>query len=469
MRWGGVIAATMMLSLSCSAEGQTNSDAPASAASMGGQSTGASNRPSMNEDVDALTSQLVPAGNRLGLADAVALTIVRHPDIARALAALARGRADVAGARSVWLPSLSYQANLGPNMFSTQSDSGLNDNMQGPGVALNQLVWDFGRSRSQINAASAVKDQRGFELEATADQLAEKAALAYLDVIRAQRQVAEAKRQLDELQRLRRLIELRTTAGISDRSDLLLADVRLESARGDSIQVETSLTSAQAALANLTGVYPAQYDDPTSLLSRFQNRLDSPNFEAIPAVAAARENERAASARIGQAKAERLPRLGLQLGYNRNNYTYDSRNNAFTAMMTVSGDVFRAGTSHVIEAAEQDRKAARATTDSAILDLRGRMLTANATIKGGLQRIDVYGRQEQQAINTREVFIEEYKLGKRSLFDLLNAELEIYRAADARVIAETDVMRARVQLESVYGSLRPSLGLAVHIEQESRR
>jgi adhesin transport system outer membrane protein len=457
----GIAALAIMAGAQVSAQAQTaNSLSPEAMGSLAG--------PSMNEEADALARQLVPAGDRLGLADAVAITVARHPDIARALAALARGSADVAGARSVWMPSLSYQASLGPNMFSSKRGSGLNDNMPGPGVALNQLIWDFGRSRGQIHAASAVERQRGFELEATADQLAEKAALAYLDVIRAQMEVEEAQRQLGELRRLRELIRLRTTAGIADRSDLLLADVRIESALGDSIQAETALTSARAALANLTGIMPATYEDPAPLLAHFQSPAAPPDFKALPMVAAAMENERAASARIGQTKAERWPRLGLQLGYNRNNYTYDSHDNAFSAMVTVSGDLFRAGTSHMVEAAEQDRRAAQATRESAILDIRGRALAASEAIAGGLKRIEAYRRQEQQAISTREIFIEEYKLGKRSLFDLLNAELEIYRAASARVIAETDVMRARVQHETAYGSLRPSLGLAAHLEQETR-
>lgn len=423
--------------------------------------------PAMNAEMGALARQLVPTGDRLGIADAVAITVARHPDIARALAARARGSADVASARSVWLPSVSYQASLGPHMFSSRPGSGLNDNMQGPGVALNQLIWDFGRSGGQIRAASAIERQRDFELEATADQLAEKAALAYLDVVRAQMEVKEAQRQLVELHRLRTLIQLRTTAGISDRSDLLLADVRIESAAADSIQADTALTSARAALANLTGVMPATYDDPAPILAHFQPPASPPDFKSLPTVAAASESERAAAARIGQAKADRWPRLGLQLGYNRNNYTYDSRDNAFTAMVTVSGDMFRAGTSYMVEAAEQDRRAAQATKDSAILDIRGRALVAGETIVGGLKRIEAHRRQEQRAISTREIFIEEYKLGKRSLFDLLNAELEIYRAASARVIAESDVMRARVQRETVYGSLRPSLGLAAHLEQET--
>lgn len=409
-----------------------------------------------------------PADKSMGIADAVAITVARHPDIAQALAAQARARADLAGARSVWMPSVSYQASLGPNMFSSRPGSGLNDNMPGPGVALEQLVWDFGRSRGEIDAAAATGRQREFELEATADQLAETAALAFVDVIRAQTQVREADRQLAELRRLRELIRLRTTAGISDRSDLLLADVRIESAVGDAIQAETALVAAKAALTNLTGVMPAAYEDPVPILSRFQPPGTSPDYDELPAVAAAEEAAEAASARIGQARAERWPRLGLRLGYNRNNFTYDSRDNAFTALVTVSGDFFRAGTSHRVEAAEQDRRAAQAVRESVILDLRGRALSADAMVSGGLRRIQAYSQQEQQAISTREIFIEEYKLGKRSLFDLLNAELEIYRAASARGIAETDVMRAMIQREAIFGMLRSSLGLAARFEQESR-
>lgn len=192
-------------------------------------------------------------GSRIGLADAVGLTLARHPDLARARATLARGRADLGAARSLWTPQLSYQANLGPNMLSGKSGSGLNDNMAGPSLTLNQLAWDFGRTKGEIGYARSTEKQRRFELESAADQLAETGALAYLDVKRFELLELETAKHVQSLEHLQMLIQLRVDAGLSDRSDLLLADVRVESARGDQIQAGSSLTAAKVTLANLIG------------------------------------------------------------------------------------------------------------------------------------------------------------------------------------------------------------------------
>lgn len=405
------------------------------------------------------------AEGSIDIAGAVAMTLARHPEIARSNAALARGQADLGAARSAWTPQLSYQANLGPNMFSRSSGSGLNDNMAGPSLYLQQRVWDFGRAKGEIGYARSTEEQRRYELESVADQLAEQAALAFLEVKRFERLAQASIKQVEALEHLRRLIGLRVNAGISDKSDLMLANVRVDSARGDAILAESSLVTARAALANLTGTMPATYQDPSPQIARFGAANDEPDYGGLPAIAAADKAEQAAAARVGQAKAERYPQLGLQVGYTRNNYTYNERDNAFTALVTVTGDLYKRGTRYQVHAAEEDRRAARAARESVLLDARGRALTARQEIRGGALRMEAFDHQEKQAEEASRIFFEEYKLGKRTLTELLNTQLEIYRAASARVIAEYDVLAARVRFENVCGTLRPSLGLPARLTQ----
>lgn len=413
--------------------------------------------------VDEASGQLP---GQLDMATAVALTLARHPDVARANAALARGRADLGAARSVWTPQVAYQANLGPHMLSSTNSSGLNENMAGPTVYLEQQVWDFGRSKGQIGAARSTTNQRWYEREATADQLAEQSALAFLEVRRFELLAQAAQTQLGDLAHLRELIGMRVHAGISDKSDLMLADVRVESARGDSIQAQTSAAMARAVLANLIGAMPQQLADASALISRFEPADQEPDYDKLPTVAAAKEAADAASAKIGETKAERYPRLGLQLGYTRNNYTYNTRDNAVTALMTVSGSLYRRSDHYLVEAAEEDRRAAEAVHDSTVIEARGRALSAQQEIRAGNARIAAYALQEEQAKTASRIFLEEYKLGKRTLTELLNTQLEIYRAASSRIVAEHDIMEARVRFENLCGNLRPSLGLPAHLSEE---
>ncbi len=407
-----------------------------------------------------------PRIGRIDLADAVVRTLSRHPEIARANAALARGKADLGAARSVWMPQAGYQANLGPNMFSSRNNSALNQNMAGPSVFLQQQVWDFGRSKGEIGAARSTTRQRGYELESVADQLAEQSALAFLEVKRFELLSTAAANQVAELDHLRFLIGARVNAGVSDKSDLMLADVRVESARGEAIQAETAYTVAQSRLLNLIGALPQAYDDPKPLISRFETGDEEPDYERLPSVLATQEAEKAATSKIGQAKAERYPRLGLQMGYTRNNYTYNTRDTAFNAMVTVSGDLYRRSSRYLVEAAQEDRRAAEAVHDTTVLDARGKALSARQEIRAGQQRISAYSRQEEQAITASKIFFEEYKLGKRTLTELLNTQLEVYRAASARIGADYDVMSARVRFENLCGRLRPSLGLPARLLTE---
>ncbi|HEX7741085.1 MAG TPA: TolC family protein, partial [Sphingobium sp.] len=102
---------------------------------------------------------------------------------------------------------------------------------------------------------------------------------------------------------------------------------------------------------------------------------------------------------------------------------------------------------------------------SVLLDARGRALTARQEIRGGALRMEAFDHQEKQAEEASRIFFEEYKLGKRTLTELLNTQLEIYRAASARVVAEYDVLAARIRFENVCGTLRPSLGLPARLTE----
>lgn len=396
---------------------------------------------------------------RLDLTQAIVLTLRRHPDIAKASAQLARGRADLGTAKAAWAPQLSYQANLGPHMLSNDNTSNFNENVSGPTIYLQQQLYDFGRSKGEIDAARSTTRQRWYEREATADQLAAEAAQAFLEVKRYELLSVAADHQVGEVQRLRELIALRVNAGIADKSDLMLADVRTEGTRGDAIQARTSLAVTQAQLANLVGGTPVSYDDPAAAIAHLDSGADEPDYDALPSVAATHEAERAAVAKVGEVRAERWPKLGVQVGYTRNNYTYSSQNNALTAFVTVSGDFYKRSNHYLEDAAQDDRRAAEATKDAAVLDAQGQVRSAVQEIRAGQARIDAYVRQEQQAETATRIFIEEYKLGKRTLSDLLNTQLEVYRAASSRIVAEYDIMEARVKLAAVSGSLRDALGL----------
>jgi adhesin transport system outer membrane protein len=426
---------------------------------------------SVDRDPAVFDTLTRPSNASMSITDAVAMAVARHPDIAQALASVARSSADVDAARSVWQPALTYRSNLGPAMTMASSDWEMNKEPTGAGIALEQLVWDFGRSRSQVNAARATERQREYELAAAADQLAEETALAFLEVKRYELLEEETARHIESLERLRELIRLRSAAGLSDKSDLLLAGVRVESARAEAVQTQIASRSAALALANLTGLLPARYLDPTAVVARFADRQGEPDLDQLPLVAAADAAEIAANERISEVKAARMPRLGLQIGYDHYRYNgFDASvrsDNSLTALVTVTGDLYRAGTRHALRGAIEDRRAARALRDSVALDMRGRILAVREQIAGGEARIAAHRNQQEHALTTSRIFLEEYKLGKRSLSDLLSAELEIFRAAGARISAEYDVMRARIQHEAAYGSLRQSLGLAAQLVQES--
>ncbi len=384
-----------------------------------------------------------PRQSGIDLATTVSLALARHPEIGRASAEIARSGGDLQVAESAWYPKLGYTSSFGKSSATTASSA--DTASVHAGLEVNQLIYDFGRADSQIQAARAARAQRSAEFVDTEERVALTTSDAYLELARAQALLGASSRYLTALVNLRTTISIRADSGAANRADVHVAETRVQSAKAERIRSQTRFLTAQARLFQLTGAAITQVIPPAPMIARLIQMIEAAPASQGTGIAAAEQATDAARARLKIAQASYYPAIGARAAYTRP-FSNDATMATSTIGLTVTGDLFNGGNSAGrVLAATGDLSAAERSTSLARLTNTTEVAVARAEIAGARDRTGTHDRQLESARNARETSLAEYTIGKRTLTDVLNAEQEIFRAETDRTNADSDANLAIIR------------------------
>ncbi len=394
---------------------------------------------------------------QLSIKEAILRAFARNPKIAQAAAQIRVGKANLEEAESAWFPQISLQGNVGRS-HRTDSAGSLNSNAAG-GVNLKQLLYDFGKTGGSIDEQENLTEAYRYGLYDTLNQVGMQTLQAYLQVKRYQALAQAAQRNLDSLQSVQEMANLRSEAGLSTQSDVLQAQTRIAGMSASLEQYRAQTRSAQAALSVLTGVVSDNLPDLPEDLMRQNISLKSLPYEQNNAVRAAQAKQLAAEQRIRQAQAQHWPTVSVQAGRTR----YQNDNGDYwddEVQLVVDAPIYQGGAvSARVDAAEGDRASARADVEASKLDINQRAATAWADLTGAQQRQQAGEQQLNSAERARGVYRDEYRLSKRSLNDLLSIEQDVFQADTSSITARYDAWDAAVRYAGAVDNLLDMLGI----------
>lgn len=392
--------------------------------------------------------------DRIGLREAVGLAIARHPDVSRAQAIVAQSESEVAIAKSAWYPTLEY----GVNPQYNRDTGGQGAQEASASLGVNQLVYDFGRSRSQISVASATLEKERFLLADTIENIAYSTASTFIDLAASQETIAAADRQVNSLRETKDKIETRVKAGLSDASDLNQAEVAIQRAAAEALTARTEYDVAAGKLAEVAGVRPGRVQDltTTSVLLQGLNAAAPDAIEQTPAVLAAQAAANAAAANVKLAKAERFPSIGINAGKsistNRDFFTGEREQETWVGLR-LSGNVSLGGLhKHQISSAEAEQRAENQSLENQRLVTRTALGSAETEAAGAAARLQSYQSVIDLSRSLIDLYWQQYTLDKRPLTDVINAERDVYQSEVARINAVADGNRARIKATAAVGT-----------------
>jgi outer membrane protein TolC len=404
----------------------------------------------------------------------IALALQGSPD-ARASWAQARAQAAAFGAaRGEWFPEIIGDASATRvQTAATQGRSAVRQTVYEPSVSFTWLLLDLGGRSGAIRAAREGLLSADWTHNATLQNVVARTAGAYFDYAAAKALLTAQATSLREAELNLSAAEERRRVGVATIADVLQARTAAAQARLDLQSLEGNLLTTRGALAAATG-YPAtlDYDIDTTATSTpvlaLADQVDSLIGIALrdrPDLAALRADYDAARARIGIARAQRLPSLtaGGAAGLNyRSGQSGGSQSYSVTVGLRIplfNGFIWE----YTQQQAEAQAEVAKARADGAVQQVIFQVFQSYYTFRTATTRVGTADELLASATESAEAARGRYQGGVGSLLELLSAENALAAARAQRIQARLGWQASLVQLARDAGLLDLQGGSALRL------
>ncbi|RRV48209.1 TolC family outer membrane protein [Pseudomonas sp. p106] len=402
-------------------------------------------------------------GDRLGLAEAVLAAAQWHPSIAEAIGNLYKQGEGINVARAGYYPQVSGGIRTGYD-----SGYGGDRSSQALNLSLKQMLYDFGKGDSAVDAAHAAAARAQANILLVVDDLARDTAYAWIETRRYEQLMVIAREQIKGVGDIAGMARQRSDMGASTRSDVVQAESRVEGARATLEEYQAQYERWRSTLAALLGrvAPPALAEETPPELNQACKRPPQAD-DRLPAVLMALALRAQSKAELAQAKAEAYPTLSLQPQVNHYlDNDYDRDNNRLDRTqagiyLNLEVPIYQGGAiSARSRAAGHALTAADSAEDAARLQARRGLAEAMAQTSGLGRRLSSLKARQASIKEARMLYGRQYlDLGTRPLLDLLNAEQEIYQSRFELAGTRSDLLRLDVDCLYNTGALRMALGL----------
>jgi cobalt-zinc-cadmium efflux system outer membrane protein len=310
----------------------------------------------------------------------------------------------------------------------------------------------FGQRGARVRAADFGVARAETQVRLTVAETRRLAALEFVRLLAATEQLGARRTALADVERIRGLVAGRSESGMASRYDLARADAELALARLSAQKGASEVNEHAAALAALVDA-PGWQPRPVGALSELVASLalaDSPELTANPALRAAQAETEAAQARVEVAHRERFPVPSLQLGRTWTSGPFGAANFVGVASEIPILDTRRAQE----DRAAAEAGAARERERTTLAALRAELDKQRAALAA---RREALARFDESAAARPAAFLEmaesAYRLGRGSLFELLDARRTQLEATLARLELVSQIAEAQLELRALSGSL----------------
>jgi outer membrane protein len=268
---------------------------------------------------------IIKKGESLNLERCIEIALKRQPAIIAAVGTANASQSKIGEAKANYYPQVDWTSSASRTSVGTRTSFGFETrsvifNSYSTGVALNQNIFDFGKTASQVKIQKLNYDSSLSDIENVSDQIILNVKQTYYGVLQAKRNrdvSADTVKQFQQhLDQAKGFYEV----GTHPKFDVTKAEVDLSNAKLNLIKAENAVRIAVANLNNAMGVpdapeyevednlsfkkYEMTFDDAVS--KAYQNR---PDLKSIIAKKQAAENS------IELAKKDYYPVLTGNAGY----------------------------------------------------------------------------------------------------------------------------------------------------------
>jgi len=409
------------------------------------------------------TAAIAQNPGQFSLIDAINQAVRTSPTIKESAANRRATEAELRQTQGTLLPQIRLQALVGPerldrDIIPVPVGNGVWHNGREYSVVVRQVLFDGFSSINEIWRQAARVDAAALRVLERSELIALDATEAYIDVVRYMRLITLANENFGAHRRIFQNVKTRYDGGRASEGDLQQARERVSAVEAVVAEFKQNLDNARAKYRKVVGLEPFGLYFPGRLLGLPISKDESlaitlRNNPTIQAAAADREAARYGFHATGGAFVPNVSLEGKALrGYDTS--LYAGQRDELSGKVVVTWDIFRGGqdawkrvemSERMIEQTERHARLQRDAFESIDKAWAARTITS--------ERAAALLRQVDAARSAVTSFTKEYDLGQRTLYDLLNAENQLFNALVSLVSTRSVAVFADYQLLAAMGHL----------------
>ncbi|EKO3812851.1 TolC family outer membrane protein [Vibrio harveyi] len=406
------------------------------------------------------------------LEQAVENTLISNPDIKSAFNEFVSKRYVNEASSGAYLPSIDLDAGVGYEGINPAESNRKSTDLarKEATITLTQLIWDGSATLNDIDRTAADAESVRYQLLADAQDKALEVAKVYLDAVKAYEVLTLSENNLKVHKKIYQDIKKRVDSGIGSTADLTQVEARLAKAHGNLVAAQNNLFDTHTIFTRLVGQAPQGLIFPRADQNFIPYTVDDAidlAFNSHPVIKISKADVDSAKFQYKQSKGNYYPTVSVEASqtWRDDAAGVEGNSDETTAMLRMRYNLYNGGSdsANAESFAYQLNKAK---------DLRER---AYRNVEEGLRlswsALDLTQQQKQflsdhvdSASETVIAYEKQYRIGKRTLLDLLNTENELFEARKDYLDAKYAEQYAKYRVMNATGQLLNALRVDVPTE-----
>ena len=354
---------------------------------------------------------------------------------------------------------------LDPQIPSDTSVSSSFNNLSA-GLSLNQLVYDGGRSKVQIQQARVNLDIAHFNERLIKTNVIQKVIQSYYNLLQAQKLYDVAEKNLEMSEDQVSLVEKQFELGVVKKTDLLKANVAQGQARVEALNKKVNYENSRRVLFNDMGL-----QDFGQSITAMEERWIAPNIptktevlkslkENNPSVAISKQQIKIQDLSIRLAKGLRMPYINSSVNYSANGENserlMDSFQNDWSLGLNLSFS-FPIYSGNSLSIQQQQASIAKQRSEyyyiTLLNDLRVQAELIRETLTNYTEIIPINQEIVLSAEEDLKLVTERYSLGSATILEVLDAQVSLMRSKSSLINIIHDARIQEANLNALLGVL----------------
>ncbi len=424
---------------------------------------------------------LSPAVYAVTLIQATEQAVSTNPEVLEQLNQKLSRDSEVRQAQAGYYPRVDLVAGYGTETSdngstrSTKHGHSRSMNRQEANLILRQMLFDGYETSSETSRHGYRSESANYQLLNLSQEVTIDAIKAFINVLRTQKLVKYAQDSVNIHEKIHDQVELRTTMGADNQGSLSQITGRLNLAYSNLEAEKNNYLDALTEYEKVIGDIPNDALEEASFELAFPDNFKETLNKALenhPAIKAAQADISAVRMQQRTSRSNYFPDLELELGseWADNQNGTRGHDNGHYAMINVRYNLYQGGAdkaritkdAHLINEAQRRFDVTRRKVVKAV------EISWNA-YESASRRADFLQKYVLSTIKTRDAYEQQFRIGERTLLDLLNTENEIFSAHSENIKNQYEYILAKYRVIDSMGILLRELQLSVVTEQNNQQ